>query len=155
VLGRGVVNAWVAEAAAHDGEHISRLPTLGGGPLSFPSHILASTFSCYLIDRDSPAASTLQFGEGGPHSDAVSAPLLRSPRTNTFYYVGLAGISVGGQQLSIPDFGVHDGRSGDRRHRRGLRHRRHVVVVGGLRGPPRCLRAGHAVADEDLEGVAL
>jgi hypothetical protein len=32
----------------------------------------------------------------------VTAPLVRSPRTNTFYYVALTGISVGGQTLSIP-----------------------------------------------------
>jgi aspartyl protease family protein len=96
----------VAVGCGHDNEGLfvgaAGLLALGGGPLSFPSQIAASTFSYCLVDRDSPAASTLQFGEGGPDPTAVSAPLLRSPRTNTFYYVGLAGISVGGQQLSIP-----------------------------------------------------
>jgi hypothetical protein len=49
-----------------------------------------STFSFYLVDRDSPAASMLQFGEAGPDPDTLSAPLLRNPRTNTFYYMGHA-----------------------------------------------------------------
>ncbi|KAL6627479.1 hypothetical protein ACP70R_031205 [Stipagrostis hirtigluma subsp. patula] len=98
----------VAIGCGHDNEGLfvgaAGLLALGGGPLSFPSQISANTFSYCLVDRDSPAASTLQFGDGagGGDPDVVTAPLLRSPRTNTFYYVGLAGISVGGQQLSIP-----------------------------------------------------
>ncbi|KAL6847877.1 hypothetical protein ACP4OV_022005 [Aristida adscensionis] len=96
----------VAIGCGHDNEGLfvgaAGLLALGGGPLSFPSQISASTFSYCLVDRDSPSASTLQFGAGAGDPDVVTAPLIRSPRTNTFYYVGLAGISVGGQQLSIP-----------------------------------------------------
>jgi len=97
----------VAIGCGHDNEGLfvgaAGLLALGGGPLSFPSQISASTFSYCLVDRDSPAASTLQFGgDGAAAADTVTAPLLRSPRTGTFYYVALSGISVGGQPLSIP-----------------------------------------------------
>ncbi|OEL34780.1 Protein ASPARTIC PROTEASE IN GUARD CELL 1 [Dichanthelium oligosanthes] len=96
----------VAIGCGHDNEGLfvgaAGLLALGGGPLSFPSQISASTFSYCLVDRDSPAASTLQFGDGAAEPTTVTAPLLRSPRTSTFYYVALAGISVGGQPLSIP-----------------------------------------------------
>ncbi|GJN37534.1 hypothetical protein PR202_gb26503 [Eleusine coracana subsp. coracana] len=95
----------VAIGCGHDNEGLfvgaAGLLALGGGPLSFPSQIQAPAFSYCLVDRDSPAASTLQFG-GGDTSDAVTAPLLRSPRSGTFYYVGLAGIAVGGEDLAIP-----------------------------------------------------
>ncbi|EES02514.1 protein ASPARTIC PROTEASE IN GUARD CELL 1 [Sorghum bicolor] len=96
----------VAIGCGHDNEGLfvgaAGLLALGGGPLSFPSQISASTFSYCLVDRDSPAASTLQFGADGAEADTVTAPLVRSPRTGTFYYVALSGISVGGQALSIP-----------------------------------------------------
>uniref|UniRef100_R7WDH4 Aspartic proteinase nepenthesin-1 n=1 Tax=Aegilops tauschii TaxID=37682 RepID=R7WDH4_AEGTA len=74
--------------------------------------ISATSFSYCLVDRDSPSSSTLQFGDA--EQPAVTAPLLRSPRTNTFYYVGLSGISVGGQALSIPSsaFAMDDAGSG-------------------------------------------
>ncbi|TKW13350.1 hypothetical protein SEVIR_5G094500v4 [Setaria viridis] len=96
----------VAIGCGHDNEGLfvgaAGLLALGGGPLSFPSQISATTFSYCLVDRDSPAASTLQFGDGAAEADTVTAPLLRSPRTSTFYYVAMTGISVGGQALSIP-----------------------------------------------------
>ncbi|XP_062192609.1 protein ASPARTIC PROTEASE IN GUARD CELL 1-like [Phragmites australis] len=96
----------VAIGCGHDNEGLfvgaAGLLALGGGPLSFPSQISATTFSYCLVDRDSPSASTLQFGDGVGDADTVTAPLLRSPRSNTFYYVALSGISVGGQPLSIP-----------------------------------------------------
>ncbi|CAL4958036.1 unnamed protein product [Urochloa decumbens] len=96
----------VAIGCGHDNEGLfvgaAGLLALGGGPLSFPSQISASTFSYCLVDRDSPAASTLQFGDGGAEASTVSAPLIRSPRTSTFYYVAMTGISVGGEALSIP-----------------------------------------------------
>ncbi|KAG2595799.1 protein ASPARTIC PROTEASE IN GUARD CELL 1-like [Panicum virgatum] len=96
----------VAIGCGHDNEGLfvgaAGLLALGGGPLSFPSQISAATFSYCLVDRDSPAASTLQFGDGAAEAGTVTAPLLRSPRTSTFYYVAMTGISVGGQPLSIP-----------------------------------------------------
>jgi hypothetical protein len=96
----------VAIGCGHDNEGLfvgaAGLLALGGGPLSFPSQISASTFSYCLVDRDSPSASTLQFGDGAAEAGTVTAPLIRSPRTSTFYYVAMTGISVGGQALSIP-----------------------------------------------------
>ncbi|KAK9051109.1 hypothetical protein SSX86_027735 [Deinandra increscens subsp. villosa] len=74
---------------------------LGGGPLSFPSQINATSYSYCLVDRDSDSASTLDFNSPIPH-DAVSAPLLRSNKLDTFFYVGLRGISVAGDLLHIP-----------------------------------------------------
>uniref|UniRef100_A0A0D3EJE7 Peptidase A1 domain-containing protein n=1 Tax=Oryza barthii TaxID=65489 RepID=A0A0D3EJE7_9ORYZ len=103
-LGDSAPVSSVAIGCGHDNEGLfvgaAGLLALGGGPLSFPSQISATTFSYCLVDRDSPSSSTLQFGDA---ADAeVTAPLIRSPRTSTFYYVGLSGLSVGGQILSIP-----------------------------------------------------
>ncbi|CAM0878563.1 unnamed protein product [Alopecurus aequalis] len=96
----------VAIGCGHDNEGLfvgaAGLLALGGGPLSFPSQISATAFSYCLVDRDSPSASTLHFGTDADSQSAVTAPLVRSPRTNTFYYVALTGISVGGSQLAIP-----------------------------------------------------
>lgn len=74
---------------------------LGGGPLSFPSQINATSYSYCLVDRDSDSASTLEFNSAMPH-DAITAPLLRSSKLDTFYFVGLRGLSVAGELLHIP-----------------------------------------------------
>lgn len=75
---------------------------LGGGSLSFPSQIKATSFSYCLVHRDSTGSSTLDFNSGLT-AGSVTAPLLRSPRIRTFYYVGITGMSVGGKSLSIPE----------------------------------------------------
>lgn len=75
---------------------------LGGGSLSFPSQINASTFSYCLVDRDSDSTSTLEFDSSLP-PNAVTAPLLRNHELDTFYYLGLTGISVGGDLLPISE----------------------------------------------------
>lgn len=75
---------------------------LGGGSLSLPSQINASTFSYCLVDRDSDSASTLVFDSSLP-PNAVTAPLLRNHELDTFYYLGLTGISVGGDLLPISE----------------------------------------------------
>ncbi|KAF5745284.1 hypothetical protein HS088_TW07G00867 [Tripterygium wilfordii] len=85
---------------------------LGAGSLSFPSQINVSTFSYCLVDRDSDSASTLEFGSSLP-PDAVTAPLLRNSQIDTFYYLGLTGISVGGDMLSIPESTFRIEESGD------------------------------------------
>ncbi|KAM0925275.1 hypothetical protein ACQ4PT_004306 [Festuca glaucescens] len=113
----------VAIGCGHDNEGLfvgaAGLLALGGGPLSFPSQISATAFSYCLVDRDSPSASTLHFGSDSSDAQSaaatvVTAPLVRSPRTNTFYYVALTGISVGGQTLAIPPtaFAMDDAGSG-------------------------------------------
>ncbi|KAK3041267.1 hypothetical protein RJ639_001369 [Escallonia herrerae] len=74
---------------------------LGGGSLSFPSQINATSYSYCLVDRDSDSASTLEFNSATP-PNAVTAPLLRNHKLDTFYYVDLTGLSVAGNLLSIP-----------------------------------------------------
>ena len=75
---------------------------LGGGSLSFPSQLNASSFSYCLVDRDSDSASTLDFNSPIP-PDAVIAPLHRNPNLDTFFYLGVTGLSVGGEILPIPE----------------------------------------------------
>ncbi|XP_073021188.1 protein ASPARTIC PROTEASE IN GUARD CELL 1-like [Primulina eburnea] len=85
---------------------------LGGGSLSFPSQINASSFSYCLVDRDSDSASTLDFNSSPP-PDAVTAPLLRNSKLDTFYYVDLTGIGVSGELLSIPPATFQVNENGD------------------------------------------
>lgn len=99
----------IALGCGHDNEGLftgaAGLLGLGGGALSFPAQVSATSFSYCLVDRDSNSTSTLQFGSlngDGVNDGTVTAPLLRNQRVDTFYYVSLAGISVGGQMLSIP-----------------------------------------------------
>ncbi|KAK2635847.1 hypothetical protein Ddye_030639 [Dipteronia dyeriana] len=71
---------------------------LGGGSLSFPSQVNATTFSYCLVDRDSDSASTLDFDSPLP-PNAITARLIRNHQLDTFYYLGLTGLSVGGELL--------------------------------------------------------
>ncbi|CAK9316841.1 unnamed protein product [Citrullus colocynthis] len=75
---------------------------LGGGSLSFPSQLNASSFSYCLVDRDSDSTSTLDFNSPIP-PDALIAPLHRNPNLDTFFYLGVTGLSVGGDILPIPE----------------------------------------------------
>ncbi|KAL5761452.1 hypothetical protein ACOSP7_017716 [Xanthoceras sorbifolium] len=75
---------------------------LGGGSLSFPSQVNATTFSYCLVDRDSDSASTLDFDSPLP-PNAITAPLIRNHQLDTFYYLGLTGLSVGGELLPISE----------------------------------------------------
>ncbi|XP_057962463.1 protein ASPARTIC PROTEASE IN GUARD CELL 1 [Malania oleifera] len=103
-LGSSAVDG-VAIGCGHNNEGLfvgaAGLLGLGGGTLSFPSQINASSFSYCLVDRDSDSSSTLEFDSPIP-SDAVTAPLLRNANFNTFYYVGLTGLGVGGEMVHIP-----------------------------------------------------
>lgn len=108
----------VALGCGHDNEGLfvgaAGLLGLGGGLLSLPSQIKATSFSYCLVDRDSKTASTLEFNSPPP-ANSVTAPLLRNPRVKTYLYVGLTGINVGGRPLSLPPsiFSVDDtGRGG-------------------------------------------
>ncbi|KAK8521366.1 hypothetical protein V6N12_005274 [Hibiscus sabdariffa] len=98
-LGCGHTNEGLFVAAAG-------LLGLGGGPLSMTSQIKATSFSYCLVDRDSAGSSTLDFNAGLP-GDSVVAPLIRSRKVDTFYYVGLTGLSVGGQPVQLPP-GIFD-----------------------------------------------
>lgn len=100
----GSINS-VALGCGHDNEGLfvgaAGLLGLGGGPLSLTSQIKATSFSYCLVDRDSSGSSTLDFNSGIP-AGSVVAPLKRSQKVNTFYYVGLTGFSVGGRPVKIP-----------------------------------------------------
>ncbi|PON87066.1 Aspartic peptidase [Trema orientale] len=104
-LGSASVNN-VAIGCGHNNEGLfvgaAGLLGLGGGSLSFPSQLSAKSFSYCLVDRDSDSASTLEFDSPFP-PNAVIAPLRRNPQLDTFYYLGLTGLSVGGQSLPIPN----------------------------------------------------
>ncbi|CAO2823051.1 unnamed protein product [Amaranthus hypochondriacus] len=95
----------VAIGCGHDNEGLfvgaAGLLGLGGGPLSLTSQIKATSFSYCLVDRDSTKSSSLDFNSVKP-ADSVTAPLLKNNKVNTFYYVGLIGFSVGGQNIAIP-----------------------------------------------------
>ncbi|XP_039046578.1 protein ASPARTIC PROTEASE IN GUARD CELL 1-like [Hibiscus syriacus] len=93
-LGCGHTNEGLFVAAAG-------LLGLGGGPLSITSQIKATSFSYCLVDRDSAGSSSLDFNAGLP-ANSVVAPLLRSRKVDTFYYVGLTGFSVGGHPVQLP-----------------------------------------------------
>ncbi|CAN1342846.1 Protein ASPARTIC PROTEASE IN GUARD CELL 1 [Linum perenne] len=102
----------IALGCGHDNEGLfvgaAGLLGLGGGPLSLTSQLKATSFSYCLVNRDSPASSSLDFNSAFPSAaagggDVVTATLIKSRKIDTFYYVGLSGISVGGQLLSIPE----------------------------------------------------
>ncbi|XP_065880602.1 protein ASPARTIC PROTEASE IN GUARD CELL 1 [Euphorbia lathyris] len=94
----------VAIGCGHNNEGLfigaAGLLGLGGGSLSFPSQINATTFSYCLVDRDSDSASTLDFNSP-LLPNAVTAPLLRNHVVDTFYYIGMTGFTVGGEPLPI------------------------------------------------------
>lgn len=100
----GAVNS-VAIGCGHDNEGLftgsAGIIGLGGGSLSLPSQVKASSFSYCLVNRDSSSASTLEFNSAPP-SDSVVASMVKNPKIDVYFYVELTGISVGGQKLSIP-----------------------------------------------------
>lgn len=95
----------VGIGCGHDNEILfvgaAGLIGLGGGPLSLTSQIKASSFSYCLVNRDSSDSSTLDFNSANP-ADSVTAPILKNSKVDTYYYVGITGMSVGGEKLSIP-----------------------------------------------------
>ncbi|KAJ6318285.1 hypothetical protein OIU76_013759 [Salix suchowensis] len=106
----------VAIGCGHNNEGLfigaAGLLGLGGGSLSFPSQINAKSFSYCLVDRDSESASTLEFNSTIP-PNTVTTPLIRNHQLDTFYYVGLTGLSVGGEQVSIPESAFQIDESGN------------------------------------------
>ncbi|XP_018840177.1 protein ASPARTIC PROTEASE IN GUARD CELL 1-like [Juglans regia] len=100
----GAVNN-IALGCGHDNKGlfvgVAGILGLGGGSLSFPYQIKASSFSYCLVDRDSSKSSTLEFNSAPP-ADSVTTTILKNKKLDTFYYIGLDGLSVGGMPLSIP-----------------------------------------------------
>ncbi|KAG6746883.1 hypothetical protein NC652_034760 [Populus alba x Populus x berolinensis] len=97
----------VALGCGHDNEGLfvgaAGLLGLGGGPLSLTNQLKATSFSYCLVNRDSAGSSTLDFNSVQLGVDSVTAPLMKNRKIDTFYYVGLSGMSVGGQMVSIPE----------------------------------------------------
>ncbi|GAB4861586.1 Aspartyl protease protein 2 [Ancistrocladus abbreviatus] len=97
----------VALGCGHDNEGLfvgaAGLLGLGRGRSSFPSQTgrrFGRKFSYCLADRSaSSKPSSVVFGESAVSRAAVFTPLLNNPKLDTFYYVGLVGISVGGTRV--------------------------------------------------------
>ena len=102
----------------HDNEGLfvdtTGLLGLGEGALSFPLQLSATTFSCFLVDRNSSATSTLEFGHDGvgysstSSFDTIMARLLKNKKLD----VGLTKISIKGKMLSISTFAFAMDKSG-------------------------------------------
>ncbi|XP_076891091.1 aspartyl protease family protein 2-like [Bidens hawaiensis] len=94
----------VAFGCGHDNEGLfvgaAGLLGLGRGKLSFPNQAgrqFGSKFSYCLVDRSmSSKPSSLVFGNAAVSRVARFTPLLKNPKLDSFYYVGLVGVSVGG-----------------------------------------------------------
>ncbi|KAK2650065.1 hypothetical protein Ddye_017554 [Dipteronia dyeriana] len=76
---------------------------LGRGKLSFPSQTgrrFNRKFSYCLVDRSASAKpSSMVFGDAAVSRTALFTPLVSNPKVDTFYYVELLGISVGGSRV--------------------------------------------------------
>lgn len=98
----------VALGCGHDNEGLfvgaAGLLGLGRGRLSFPTQTgrrFNRKFSYCLVDRSaSSKPSSIVFGDAAVSRTARFTPLLRNPKLDTFYYVELIGISVGGKRVS-------------------------------------------------------
>ncbi|XP_030457299.2 aspartyl protease family protein 2 [Syzygium oleosum] len=97
----------VAIGCGHDNEGLfigaAGLLGLGRGTLSFPSQAgrrFNNKFSYCLVDRSaSTRPSSVIFGDAALSRPARFTPLLKNPKLDTFYYVELLGISVGGTRV--------------------------------------------------------
>lgn len=97
----------VALGCGHDNEGLfigaAGLLGLGRGKLSFPGQAgrrFGRKFSYCLVDRSaSSRPSSVVFGQSSISRNSVFTPLLTNPKLDTFYYVGLNGISVGGVRV--------------------------------------------------------
>ncbi|KAL2344707.1 hypothetical protein Fmac_005992 [Flemingia macrophylla] len=81
--------------------------------LLFSTQVNATSFSYYLVDRDSGVVSTLEFDSSLLHNVVITS-LLQNPDLDMFYYLELKGFSAGGEALEVPNasFAV-DAASGD------------------------------------------
>lgn len=97
----------VALGCGHDNEGLfvgaAGLLGLGRGRLSFPTQSgrrFNRKFSYCLVDRSaSSKPSSMVFGDAAIPRTALFTPLLTNPKLDTFYYVELLGISVGGTHV--------------------------------------------------------
>ncbi|XP_004961034.1 aspartyl protease family protein 2 [Setaria italica] len=116
---RGARVPRVAIGCGHDNEGLfvaaAGLLGLGRGRLSLPTQVArryGRSFSYCLVDRtsslkpSSTRSSTLTFGAAalagagaGAGARVSFTPMVRNPRMSTFYYVRVAGFSVGGARV--------------------------------------------------------
>ncbi|KAK9910179.1 hypothetical protein M0R45_034151 [Rubus argutus] len=104
---RGTKVGGVAIGCGHDNEGLfvgaAGLLGLGRGKLSFPSQAgfrFNRKFSYCLVDRSSTSKpSSLVFGDSAVSRTARFTPLVANPKLDTFYYIELLGISVGGTRV--------------------------------------------------------
>ncbi|KAJ4827841.1 Aspartyl protease protein 2 [Turnera subulata] len=104
---RGTRVGRVALGCGHDNEGLfvgaAGLLGLGRGKLSFPSQTgrrFNQKFSYCLVDRSaSSKPSSMVFGDSAVSRTARFTPLISNPKLDTFYYVELLGISVGGARV--------------------------------------------------------
>ncbi|KAF7840606.1 aspartyl protease family protein 2 [Senna tora] len=104
---RGTRVARVALGCGHDNQGLfvgaAGLLGLGRGRLSFPTQTgrrFNRKFSYCLVDRSaSSRPSSILFGDSAVSRTARFTPLLKNPKLDTFYYVELVGISVGGARV--------------------------------------------------------
>ncbi|XP_048421673.1 aspartyl protease family protein 2-like [Pyrus x bretschneideri] len=104
---RGTKVGRVAIGCGHDNEGLfvgaAGLLGLGRGKLSFPAQTGSQfnrKFSYCLVDRSSSSKpSSVLFGDSAVSRTARFTPLLANPKLDTFYYVELIGISVGGTRV--------------------------------------------------------
>uniref|UniRef100_A0A2P2J8D1 Protein ASPARTIC PROTEASE IN GUARD CELL 1 n=1 Tax=Rhizophora mucronata TaxID=61149 RepID=A0A2P2J8D1_RHIMU len=104
---RGTRVGRVALGCGHDNEGLfvgaAGLLGLGRGRLSFTSQTgrrFNRKFSYCLVDRSaSSKPSNMIFGDAAVSRTARFTPLIANPKVDTFYYVELLGISVGGRRV--------------------------------------------------------
>ncbi|KAF5203948.1 Aspartyl protease family protein [Thalictrum thalictroides] len=105
---RGTKVGNVGFGCGHDNEGLfvgaAGLLGLGRGGLSFPTQTgrrFGNKFSYCLVDRSSISskASAIVFGESSIPRSAVFTPMVTNPKLNTFYYLDLVGVSVGGTRV--------------------------------------------------------
>ncbi|KAB5527208.1 hypothetical protein DKX38_021055 [Salix brachista] len=105
---RGTRVGRVMLGCGHDNEGLfvgaAGLLGLGRGGLSFPSQtgrLFNRKFYYCLVDRSaSSKPSSMVFGDSAISRTAQFTPMLSNPKVETFYYVELLGISVGGTRVS-------------------------------------------------------
>ncbi|KAL9317002.1 hypothetical protein ACSQ67_013519 [Phaseolus vulgaris] len=79
---------------------------LGGGPMSFVGQLGGQTgeaFSYCLVSRGTQSSGILEFGREAMPVGAAWVPLIHNLRAQSFYYVGLLGLGVGGLRIPISE----------------------------------------------------
>ncbi|KAJ4974425.1 hypothetical protein NE237_007599 [Protea cynaroides] len=89
---------------------------LGGGSMSFVGQLggqSGGAFGYCLVSRGTGSYGLLVFGRGAMPVGAAWISLLRNPRSPSFYFVGLAGLGVGGIRVPISEDVFRLGALGD------------------------------------------